>query len=622
MDKRDEIIYGWLQQEMSDEEVMPDEDCSDVEPDSVEYVAQVEDCESESEIEGDDDEISVQDNLSQPEPTGTVSSRPRSSSRVSNETDSSDEDIPLSHLQSGGRSRKQNYFGANRFRWASVPNIARGRTPQHNIINEKPGVRPAFRDMLNNSSTPLDIWRLLFTDEMLQKIVLHTNEKIRKIRPNYKKQTCVQDLDITELKAFIGLLFYTAIFKENHTHYTSWYSTDGTGREIYKCIMSKNRLEVLMNIIRFDDAETREQRRELDLAAPISELFQSFIQNCQDIYSIGTCACVDEMLVAFRGRCKFKMFMPKKPAKYGLKIMCLTDARNGYLLNAYIYLGKDSDGQNLTQEQKLLSKPTQSVLRLVSPIEGSYRNVTADNWFSSIELVNNLKEKRLSYVGTLKKNKREIPPEFKPSRQRAIDSTLFGFTKDITLSSYVPKKNKAVVMVSSMHHTASVDQNTKKPETILYYNETKIGVDLLDQRCSNYSTSRRTRRWSLTVFYRMLDISASNAYVINLSNESQKTESRFKFLKKLAGQLTKPHLERRVKNDHIQRDVRSSIRRILQIYEDLPSTSEVEKLEVRKTCSTCNPKKKRKTAYLCILCKVPICLECAKKICCNCREKL
>lgn len=206
-----------------------------------------------------------------------------------------------------------------------------------------------------------------------------------------------------ELKAFIGFLFYTAIFKENDEQYTSWYSTDGTGREIYRCIMSKNRLEVLMNTIRFDDAETREQRRELDLAAPISELFNKFIQNCQDIYSIGTCACVDEMLVAFRGRCRFKMYMPKKPAKYGLKIMCITDARNGYLINGYIYLGKDSDGQNLPQEQQRLSKPTQSVLRLISPIEGSNRNVTADNWFSSIELVNILKEKRLTFVGTLKK---------------------------------------------------------------------------------------------------------------------------------------------------------------------------------------------------------------------------
>lgn len=83
-------------------------------------------------------------------------------------------------------------------------------------------------------------------------------------------------MDLTELKAFMGLLFYSAIFKENHEHYTSWYSSDGTGRDIYSCIMSKNRLEVLLYTIRFDDAETREQRRQVDAAAPISELFHYF----------------------------------------------------------------------------------------------------------------------------------------------------------------------------------------------------------------------------------------------------------------------------------------------------------------------------------------------------------
>ncbi|GBP92640.1 PiggyBac transposable element-derived protein 4 [Eumeta japonica] len=257
----------------------------------------------------------------------------------------------------------------------------------------------------------------------------------------------------------------------------------------------------------------------------------------------------------------------------------------------YIPRQKVSDGQTLPQELKHLSKPTQAVLRLITPIENSNRNVTADNWFSSIELVNCLKQRRLSFVGTLKKNKREISSEFKPSKKRPIDSSVFGFTKDITLSSYVPKKNKAVVLISSMHHTASVDQSTQKPEIILYYNHTKIGVDLLNQRCSNYSTSRRTRRWPLNIFYRLLDISSSYAYIIYCSNQAQKTESRFKFLKWLAQQLTKPHMERREKNDRIPRDIKNFIRRIFQIKEDLPSTSVAKKLEVRKTCLTCDPKK-------------------------------
>lgn len=201
---------------------------------------------------------------------------------------------------------------------------------------------------------------------MLEEIVRHTNEKIRKIRSNYQIKTCVQDLDVIELKAFIGMLYYTASFKEKHTHYTCWYSADGTGREIYRCIMSKNRFEVLLNCLRFDDASTRDERRSSDIAAPISQLFDMLIQNCKEVCSIGSYACIDEMLVAFRGRCRFKMYMPKKLHKYGLKIMCITDAKNGYLLDAYLYLGKDSDGQGLPVKYQRLNKPTQAVLRLVA----------------------------------------------------------------------------------------------------------------------------------------------------------------------------------------------------------------------------------------------------------------
>lgn len=144
---------------------------------------------------------------------------------------------------------------------------------------------------------------LCFRDGFLEIIVKHTNEKIRKVRPNYHNKTCVHDLDVIELKAFIGILYYTAIFKENRTHYSCWYSTDGTGRDIYRCVMSKNRFEVLLNCLRFDDASTREERRNSDLAAPISQLFSMLIQNFKEVCSIGSYACIDEMLVAFRGLC-------------------------------------------------------------------------------------------------------------------------------------------------------------------------------------------------------------------------------------------------------------------------------------------------------------------------------
>lgn len=131
--------------------------------------------------------------------------------------------------------------------------------------------------------------------------------------------------------------------------------------------------------------------------------------------------------------------MPNKPKKYGIKVLCLADAKSSYMYNGYIYTGKGSDGVGLTKKQTELSVPTQSLVRLCKVIEGSNRNVTADNWFSSLEGVSELSKKKLTYVGTLKKNKLCIPAEFLPSNNRPVLSTLYGFRKEATLLSFVPK---------------------------------------------------------------------------------------------------------------------------------------------------------------------------------------
>lgn len=75
------------------------------------------------------------------------------------------------------------------------------------------------------------------------------------------------------------------------------------------------------------------------------------------------------------------------------------------------------------------------------------------------------------------KNKREIPKQFLPSKHRDIGFTLYGFAGQNTLLSHVPKKNKAVILLSSMHHTEAIDKSTGKPEIIEFYNKTKGGVD-------------------------------------------------------------------------------------------------------------------------------------------------
>ena len=66
------------------------------------------------------------------------------------------------------------------------------------------------------------------------------------------------------------------------------------------------------------------------------------------------------------------------------------------------------------------------------------------------------------------KNKAEISPEMQPNNARPERSSAFGFTGDLTMVSYAPSRGKAVVLLSTKHHTATTE-GEDKPEIVLQY---------------------------------------------------------------------------------------------------------------------------------------------------------
>lgn len=142
------------------------------------------------------------------------------------------------------------------------------------------------------------------------------------------------------MKAFLGLLLLAGVFKSGHEDVESLWATDGTGRDVFRVTMSLKRFLFLLSALRFDDVDIRAIRKATDRAALITEIFDKFIGNCQRHYSCSEYLTVDEMLCPFRGRCLFRVYMKSKPARYGIKVMCLCDAKTHYLYNAFIYTGK------------------------------------------------------------------------------------------------------------------------------------------------------------------------------------------------------------------------------------------------------------------------------------------
>ena len=118
-----------------------------------------------------------------------------------------------------------------------------------------------------------------------------------------------------------------------------------------------------------------------------------------------------------------------------------------------------------------------------------------------MELAKVLNSWNMTSVGRVRKNKRLLPSHVQPTKERPVYSTNFAYHGDATVCSYVPKKKKTVVLLSSMHISGQVEETqSAKPEIIKYYNETKGGVDAMDKMLSEYTVKRRTLRWLLAFF--------------------------------------------------------------------------------------------------------------------------
>ena len=185
-------------------------------------------------------------------------------------------------------------------------------------------------------------------------------------------------------------------------------------------------------------------------------MWEQFVENCRKCYVVSAFVTVDEQLIPFRGRCSYKQYMPSKPDKYGMKLFLLCDCLTGYTFNGKPYLGRQGNKRNVglvSDVVKILS----------SPLHFSGINITTDNWFNSSQLAADLLQKQITLLGNMRKNRRELPCEFATGKRRSVGSSLFGFSDRQTLMSHVPKKNKDVVLLSTMHNDNKVDEETGLP---------------------------------------------------------------------------------------------------------------------------------------------------------------
>lgn len=104
---------------------------------------------------------------------------------------------------------------------------------QENIVRDPPGPTAVAK----SAKTELDVFKLFFTDEMINSLVKSTNIKIQSCEENYSRERDAKLTDFIEMCAFLGLLYLAGVVQSSDV-----WRTDGLGVEMFRLVMGVNRL--------------------------------------------------------------------------------------------------------------------------------------------------------------------------------------------------------------------------------------------------------------------------------------------------------------------------------------------------------------------------------------------
>ena len=228
---------------------------------------------------------------------------------------------PQSHSQSQSQSR-------------SIPvnwNLDNHITPPLQTSSSSPFPTHRFHPDM----TALDILNLLWGDSLYHHIAHHTNLYAQQKQQQQPDATW-HDVDADEIRTLFGMFVYMSVVKL--PAFVDYWSTQPfLDTPIIHNVMPRNRAHKLLQYLHANTNINNEQRDPLHKIEPIiAHLTHSFASS----FRCGTKQCIDEVMIAYRGRTHFIQYMPKKRVRYGIKVWCRADSESAFISQIQIYFGK------------------------------------------------------------------------------------------------------------------------------------------------------------------------------------------------------------------------------------------------------------------------------------------
>ena len=278
-----------------------------------------------------------------------------------------------------------------------------------------PAKQPGVHADLNETSTPCQCFLELFDLEVQETLVTLINDfatyKLQQNNPNRRRSRYLKWYPITRYELYKMFAVIIAMGIDRRPNISDYWSMDTFNcTPWYHEFFPRDRFEMLystmLHAVSIGDEQSKKEKIEPFLNMLISK-FQSAFYPEKDL-------SLDEMVVKWKGRSKYKMYNHNKPEKYHIKTFGLCDSLTGYTHNLLIYFGKDTSYQEGIQEGQS-EKVFEYLLR---PI-GSGHHVYADRYYTTHSLIEYLTSKRTYYTGTLMANHKYFPEAIKNPQNKA-----------------------------------------------------------------------------------------------------------------------------------------------------------------------------------------------------------
>ena len=250
-------------------------------------------------------------------------------------------------------------------------------------------------------------------------------------------------------------------------------------------------------------------------------------------------------------------------------------------------------------------------------------------------------------VVAIQSRKRGLPKEVKDTKGQGKNSCEPYWDKKtgtVSLHSYVvttkSKGDKNVLVLSTFDPLLGTTKDDKtKPAIHKFYDFTKGGTDIMDQRIGNYTTKSKSIKWPKVVWYFALDTACRNSQTIsNLNNGIHpRTSDSYEHQMGLSKALITPQIEHRPMKGlgkPIQRNIAMSLGRNVntQAVEVPPQMENFPNTGNRRRCKMCEndcdsagqkalKNSLSKCEKQCMRCANAVCKDHCILLCRSCAEK-